>query len=167
MAEVTQGAAPGAGEQMEASNALMSAKQQVQMAEDKLRASKTAAERVEAQKLLQHASGELEAVETKFKAIFDWQKAQREAEAAAKQVGAAAQAATLGVQAEADAGMEAASQAAKQVRKHIVQAGESLSLIAKHYYGDVHRWKEIYEANKAVVGSNPDLIKPGQELVIP
>lgn len=54
-----------------------------------------------------------------------------------------------------------------QVRKHIVQKGESLSLIAKHYYGDIHKWKQLYEANKAVVGGNPDLIQPGMELVIP
>jgi nucleoid-associated protein YgaU len=26
---------------------------------------------------------------------------------------------------------------------------------------------KIYEANKAVIGDNPDLIKPGMELVIP
>ena len=56
---------------------------------------------------------------------------------------------------------------APEVKKHVVQKGESLSLIAKHYYGDIHKWKQLYEANKAVIGDNPDLIKPGQELVIP
>ncbi len=54
-----------------------------------------------------------------------------------------------------------------QVKKHIVQKGESLSLIAKRYYGDIHKWKQLYEANKAVIGNNPDLIQVGQELVIP
>lgn len=65
---------------------------------------------------------------------------------------------------------EAATAAAPvepQKKTHIVQKGESLSLIAKQYYGDVHKWKELYEANKAVVGANPDLVQPGMELVIP
>lgn len=56
---------------------------------------------------------------------------------------------------------------APQVKTHVVQKGESLSLIAKQYYGDVHKWKQIYEANKALIGDNPDVIQPGQELVIP
>ncbi|MDL1895822.1 LysM peptidoglycan-binding domain-containing protein [Anaerolineae bacterium CFX7] len=70
---------------------------------------------------------------------------------------------------EAAAGAAAApaAPAPAQVKKHIVQKGESLSLIAKHYYGDIHKWKQLYEANKAVIGDNPDLIQIGQELVIP
>lgn len=76
-------------------------------------------------------------------------------------------------QAEAAAAATAASTAestpapAPQVKTHVVQKGESLSLIAKQYYGDVHKWKQIYEANKALIGDNPDVIQPGQELVIP
>ena len=62
---------------------------------------------------------------------------------------------------------EAAAAEAAAVKKHTVQKGESLSLIAKQYYGDIHKWKDIYEANKATIGDNPDIIKPGQELVIP
>lgn len=53
------------------------------------------------------------------------------------------------------------------VRTHTVVKGDSLSRIAKHYYGQASRWKALYDANKAVVGPNPDLIKPGQVLVIP
>ena len=49
---------------------------------------------------------------------------------------------------------------------HVVQAGESLSLIAKKYYGDPMKWNAIFEANKSKI-SNPDVIQPGQELVIP
>lgn len=63
--------------------------------------------------------------------------------------------------------VESAPAPAPQVKKHVVQKGESLSLIAKQYYGDIHKWKQLYEANKTVIGDNPDLIKPGQELVIP
>ena len=51
-------------------------------------------------------------------------------------------------------------------RVHVVASGESLSLIAKKYYGDPMKWNAIYEANKDKI-SNPDVIRPGQELVIP
>ncbi len=52
-------------------------------------------------------------------------------------------------------------------KTHTVVRGDSLSKIAKTYYGHAGKWKQLYEANKAVVGANPDLIKPGQILVIP
>lgn len=48
-----------------------------------------------------------------------------------------------------------------------VVAGDCLWNLAKKYYGDGAQYKKIYEANKAVIGSNPSLIKPGQKLVIP
>lgn len=53
--------------------------------------------------------------------------------------------------------------------KHTVAAGETLSHIAQQYYGSASRedWMAIYEANKATIGDNPSLIKPGQELNIP
>ena len=50
--------------------------------------------------------------------------------------------------------------------KHTVAKGESLSLIAKHYFKDPMKYKQIFEANKNIL-SNPDLIHPGQELIIP
>ncbi|SRX56102.1 LysM peptidoglycan-binding domain-containing protein [Aequorivita sp. CIP111184] len=49
---------------------------------------------------------------------------------------------------------------------HTVQSGESLSKIAKHYYGDANKYNAIYEANKGKLKS-ADLIHPGDELVIP
>lgn len=52
-------------------------------------------------------------------------------------------------------------------KTHIVVQGDWLSKIAITYYGDMNKWKIIYEANKSVIGSNPDLIKPGMRLVIP
>ena len=52
-------------------------------------------------------------------------------------------------------------------KTHTVKAGETLSAIAKEVYGDSKRWKEIYEANKALIGDNPNMIKVGQELRIP
>ena len=50
--------------------------------------------------------------------------------------------------------------------RHVVKSGESLSLIAKHYYGDPMKYKQIFEANTDKL-KNPDLIYPDQELVIP
>jgi nucleoid-associated protein YgaU len=50
-------------------------------------------------------------------------------------------------------------------KTHQVVAGESLSSIAHKYYGhgDEAHWMKIYEANKAVLGSNPDMITPKME----
>jgi len=42
-----------------------------------------------------------------------------------------------------------------------------LSYISKKYLGNGSRYSEIYNSNKAVIGSNPNLIKPGQVLTIP
>ena len=53
------------------------------------------------------------------------------------------------------------------VKKHTVVSGDTLSGIAAKYYDDAGKYMFIYEANKAVIGDNPDLIQPGMELVIP
>lgn len=50
--------------------------------------------------------------------------------------------------------------------RHFVKSGESLSKIAKHYYGDPMKYKEIFNANTNIL-SNPDIIHPDQELIIP
>ena len=50
--------------------------------------------------------------------------------------------------------------------RHTVASGESLSKIAKHYYGDAMKYKQIFAANTNVL-SNPDVIQPDQVLVIP
>lgn len=48
--------------------------------------------------------------------------------------------------------------------KYTVKAGDTLSGIAAKYKTT---WQKIYEANKKLIGSNPNLIRPGQVLVIP
>ena len=48
-----------------------------------------------------------------------------------------------------------------------VVSGDSLWKIAKKMYGDGALWGKIYNANKSVVGSNPNLIYPNQVLSIP
>ncbi len=50
--------------------------------------------------------------------------------------------------------------------RHTVKSGESLSKIAKHYYGDPMKYKAIFEANTNIL-KNPDVIHPDQELIIP
>ncbi len=50
---------------------------------------------------------------------------------------------------------------------YTVVSGDSLSKIAKNHYGDAAQWHQIYEANKAIIGSNPDHIEVGQELTLP
>ena len=50
--------------------------------------------------------------------------------------------------------------------RHTVQSGESLSKIAKHYYGDMQDYKRIFDANRDQL-SDPDRIDVGQQLVIP
>ncbi len=53
------------------------------------------------------------------------------------------------------------------VKKHVVVSGDTLSGLAGKYYDDAGKYMVIYEANKTVIGDNPDLIQPGMELVIP
>ena len=55
---------------------------------------------------------------------------------------------------------------ANQGRTHTVAKGESLSKIAKQYYGDAKQWKKIFEANQDTI-KNPDLIFPGQVIKVP
>lgn len=57
-------------------------------------------------------------------------------------------------------------QAQPQGGLYIVKRGDSLSKIAKQFYGAGKRWPEIYAANKDKI-KDPNLIYPGQELRIP
>jgi hypothetical protein len=52
---------------------------------------------------------------------------------------------------------------------HIVRPGDWLSKIALTYYGDMNKWRVIYDhpQNRRTIGPNYNLIKPGQSLVIP
>lgn len=55
---------------------------------------------------------------------------------------------------------------APKVQTYTVKSGDCLWTIAKKYYNDGARYKEIYEANKDKLKS-PNLIYPGQELILP
>lgn len=49
---------------------------------------------------------------------------------------------------------------------HDVVRGDTLSAIAKKYYGDANKYPVIFEANKPML-THPDKIYPGQKLRIP
>jgi nucleoid-associated protein YgaU len=67
----------------------------------------------------------------------------------------------------AGAGAGAGAQAgAAAGRTYTVQAGDTLSGIAKQHLGDASKYTKIFEANRDVL-SDPDKIKPGQVLKIP
>jgi len=51
-------------------------------------------------------------------------------------------------------------------RTYTVQAGDNLSKISKHFYGDPNQYMKIVNANKDQL-PDPDKIKPGMELNIP
>ena len=49
---------------------------------------------------------------------------------------------------------------------YIIKSGDSLSKIAKKFYGRANDWQKIFEANKDKI-KDPDLIYPGQQINIP
>lgn len=56
--------------------------------------------------------------------------------------------------------------AGKESQYHDVVRGDTLSAIAKKYYGDANKYGVIFEANKPML-SDPNKIYPGQKLRIP
>jgi nucleoid-associated protein YgaU len=57
-------------------------------------------------------------------------------------------------------------QSKPEAQFYTVVRGDTLSKIAKQYYGDANKYPVIFEANKPMLKS-PDLIYPGQMLRIP
>lgn len=53
-----------------------------------------------------------------------------------------------------------------QERIIVVQEGEWIFDIARREYGSVYDWRKIVDANKNII-ENPNMIYPGQKLVIP
>jgi nucleoid-associated protein YgaU len=56
--------------------------------------------------------------------------------------------------------------AVAQAKTYTVESGDCLSSIARKLTGSAN-WQALYEQNKSVIGSNPNLIYPGQVLMIP
>jgi nucleoid-associated protein YgaU len=53
-----------------------------------------------------------------------------------------------------------------KVEYYIIKSGDTLSKIAKQYYGDANQYSRIFEANREVI-KHPDKIFPGQKIRIP
>ena len=49
---------------------------------------------------------------------------------------------------------------------YTVKPGDTLWGIAERFLGKGSRWREIYYANRAIIGANPNVICPGQKLTI-
>ena len=52
------------------------------------------------------------------------------------------------------------------VSEYTVEPGDTLSLIARKYYGTQLKWEKIYQANKSTM-KHPDYIYVGQKIIIP
>lgn len=52
-------------------------------------------------------------------------------------------------------------------KTYTVKKGDSLWKIAQSCYGNGSNYSKIYDANSGLIGSNPNLIYPGQVLTIP
>ena len=61
------------------------------------------------------------------------------------------------------------SQKSGTIESYTVKAGDTLVSIAERIYGDdpKHTFQDIYEANKDLIGDDPDQIKVGMTLRIP
>lgn len=52
-------------------------------------------------------------------------------------------------------------------KQYVVKKGDSLWKISVKFYGKGSQYTKIYNANRGIIGRNPNLIYPGQKLVIP
>jgi LysM repeat protein len=52
---------------------------------------------------------------------------------------------------------------------YVIKPGDTLATIALQFYGNASRWRRIYDnkENQKKIGSNPNVIFPGQVLLIP
>jgi nucleoid-associated protein YgaU len=54
----------------------------------------------------------------------------------------------------------------EKVEYYVIEKGDTLSKIAKRYYGDANKYPVIFTANREVI-RDPNLIFPGQKIRIP
>lgn len=64
-------------------------------------------------------------------------------------------------------GGSAAGGSASGGTTYTVKKGDNLWTLAKKFYGNGAQYTKIYEANRGVIGNNPNLIYPGQTFTIP
>jgi len=58
------------------------------------------------------------------------------------------------------------TEGSRRTETYIIIKGDTLWFIAQKFYGQGSRWREIYDVNIAVIGSNPNMILIGQILTI-
>jgi nucleoid-associated protein YgaU len=54
----------------------------------------------------------------------------------------------------------------QKVEYYLIKKGDTLSAIAKQFYGKANSYRKIFEANREVI-KDPNLIFPGQKIRIP
>jgi len=59
-----------------------------------------------------------------------------------------------------------APEPADDVEYYTIESGDSLSKIAKQFYGNAMDYPKLFDANKEVI-KDPDLIYPGQKIRVP
>jgi nucleoid-associated protein YgaU len=52
-------------------------------------------------------------------------------------------------------------------REYVVEPGDTLRTIALREYGDATLWERVYDANRDVIGPDPNTVLPGMRLRIP
>jgi 5'-nucleotidase len=57
--------------------------------------------------------------------------------------------------------------AADSDQTYEVKAGDTLLSISEEVYGDATKWRKIYDANKDLIGADPDKLKLEMKLKIP
>jgi nucleoid-associated protein YgaU len=50
---------------------------------------------------------------------------------------------------------------------YVVQPGDSLRSIALNVYGDANEWPRVYDANRDLIGPDPDALEAGTTLTLP
>jgi nucleoid-associated protein YgaU len=51
--------------------------------------------------------------------------------------------------------------------EYVVKPGDTLQRIAEQHYGDAGQWPRIYQANRALIGADPDNLVAGTTLQLP
>jgi len=51
-------------------------------------------------------------------------------------------------------------------RFHIIEKNQTLSDVARKYYGSPSKWRKIYNANRSTI-KDPDSVRPGTKIIIP
>lgn len=65
-----------------------------------------------------------------------------------------------------DSGLKGGDQQGRRPETYEVQSGDTLSSIARKFYGDANAYNKIFTANQPML-KDPDEIYPGQVLIIP